>query len=450
VNNKVQVSDEASGALADYERSRVPAQQARGWFSLSTVFLGICVGIPPMVLGSNLAAGMGFQKAFSAIIWGSLIAMPICVLASHVGTKSRLSTGMMLKFAFGSFGFRIISAIIALDMFCWAAMNMEIFTDSLRSSSGVAWAAHLSKPSLSMAAGLLMIVVTIFGYRSMEKFAFLMVPALLAVVLTYFFYVLYTTTVHDVVARLAFSQPIQYATAVSIIAGSYLNLSVLLPDYTRYSKGPLHSAIAVISGLCLGLPLFVLIASYLTAATKQSDFVKLMALQGWASIVILVVAITCWFHMNSCLYSASLNLSAIVRRAPKWKLTIFGGVLATGVALFGIVARYVSFLVLLSISVPPISGVFTADYILRRNLYQFGPPEGTDRVRPIAIVALFSGILTGFMTTARGDMGFGFFHLTYLPAIDSFLASFTCQLVLGKLLRQQARQRPQEEVGVRS
>lgn len=440
VNNKDKLPTVVGGALIDYERSRVPAQQARGWFSLSTVFIGICVGIPPMVLGSNLAAGMGFQRAFWAIIWGSLIAMPICVLASHVGTKSHLSTGMTLKFAFGSLGARIISAMIALDMFCWAAMNMEIFTDSLRSTSSLTWAAHLSKPSLSIAAGILMIVMTIFGYRSMEKFAFLMVPALLAVVSAYFFYVLYTTSVQDVVARPAFGQSLQFATAISIIAGSYLNLSVLLPDYTRYSKGPAHSAIAVVSGLCVGLPLFVLIACYLTAATKQADFVRLMALQGWGSIVILVVAITCWFHMNSCLYSASLNLSAIFRRIPKWKLTIFGGLFAIGVALFGIVARYVSFLVLLSVSVPPISGVYTADYILRRDLYQFGTLDSIDRFRPSAIIALLSGILTGFMTTARGDMGFGFFHATYLPAIDSFLASFACQLVLGKLFPKRTQQ----------
>jgi cytosine permease len=445
-NKKDHLLGEDTGALVDYERSRVPTQQARGWFSLSAVFLGICVGIPPMVLGSNLAAGMGFRKAFSAIIWSSLIAMPICVLASQVGTKSLLSTGMTLKFAFGSLGARIISAIIALDMFCWAAMNMEIFTDSLRSSSGMAWATHLNKPSLSIGAGILMIVVTIFGYRSIEKFAFLMVPALLAVVLTYFVYVLHSTSAHEVFVRQTFGHPIQYATAISIIVGSYLNLSVLLPDYTRYSKGPMHSAIAVILGLCLGLPLFVLIACYLTAATQEPDFVKLMALQGWGSIVILVVAVTCWFHMNSCLYSASLNLAAIIRRAPKWKLTIFGGVFATGVALFGIVARYVSFLVLLSILVPPIAGVYTADYILRRHLYQFGQFESIDRFRPVAIVALFTGILAGFATTPRGDMGFGFFHLTHLPAIDSFLVSFVCQWVLGKLLLARTQQTPQEQI----
>jgi cytosine permease len=446
MNNKDYPPGGKVGALVDYERSRVPAQQARGWFSLSAVFLGICVGIPPMVLGSNLAAGMGFQKAFSAIIWSSLIAMPICVLASHVGTRSLLSTGMTLKFAFGSIGAQIISAIIALDMFCWAAINMEILTDSFRNTSGTIWGAHLSKPSLLIVAGILMVVVTIFGYRSMEKFAYLMVPALLGVVLTYFIYVLHSTPVHDVFVRPAFGHRIQYATAVSIIVGSYLNLSVLLPDFTRYSKGPMHSAIAVVCGLCLGLPLFVLIASYLTAATAEPDFVKLMALQGWGSVVIVVVAITCWFHANSCLYSASLNLAAIIRRTPKWKLTVLGGVLATGVALFGIVARYVSFLVLLSILVPPISGVYTADYSLRRKLYQFGQPESIDRFRPVAIAALFTGILVGFLTTTREDMGFGLFHLTYLPAIDSFVASFACQWMLGRLLLQRAQQRAPTEV----
>ena len=428
----LQVRDDA---LIDYERSRVPAQQARGWVSLSAVFLGICVGIPPMVLGSNLAAGMGFQKAFSAVLWSSLIAMPICVLAAHVGTKSLLSTGMTLKFAFGSLGAQIISAIIAIDMFCWAAMNMEIFTDSLRNTSGMTWAAHLSRPSLSIGAGVLMVVVTIFGYRSIEKFAFLMVPALLAVVLTYFVYVLRTTSIGEVLTRPAFGHPIRYATSVSIIVGSYLNLSVLLPDYTRYSKGPIHSAISVIFGLCMGLPVFVLIACYLTAAALEADFVKLMALQGWGAIVILVVAITCWFHMNSCLYSASLNLAAIIRRTPKWKLTILGGAFATGVALFGIVARYVSFLVLLSILIPPISGVYTADYLLRRRFYEFAQTEDLDRFRPIAIVALFLGIFTGFMTTAREDIGLGLFHLTYLPTIDSFLASFACQFLLGRMLQ---------------
>jgi cytosine permease len=428
-----QPSSSNGSSLFDYERSRVPASKTRGWFSLSAVFLGICVGIPPMILGSSLAAGMGFHRAFSAILWSSLIAMPICVLAAQVGTRSHLSTGMTLKFAFGSSGAKIISLIIALDMFCWAAMNMELFTDSLR-NIGSGLAAHVSRPSLAIAAGALMIVVTIFGYQSIEKFAFLMVPALLTIVVAYFGYILHVTPIKEVLTRPAFGHPIEYATAISIIAGSYLNLSMLLPDSTRYSKGPIHSTVAVIIGLCVGLPLFVLMACYLSAATTESDFVRLMTMKGWASIVIVVVGITCWFHMNTSLYSASLNLAAIIRNTPKWKLTVVGGLVATSIALFGIVARYVHFLVFLSILIPPIAGVYTADYLLRRKIYEFGKIDDVEKFRPTAIFSLFVGVLFGFLTTGRQDFGIGAFHLTYLPAIDSYLTSFLLQFVLGKLL----------------
>ena len=47
--------------------------------------------------------------------------MPVCLLAAYVGTKSRLSTGMTLRFTFGVFGAQLISAMIAVDMFCWSA-----------------------------------------------------------------------------------------------------------------------------------------------------------------------------------------------------------------------------------------------------------------------------------------------------------------------------------------
>jgi cytosine permease len=423
-----------SETLFDHERSRVPPNHSRNWISLSAVFLGICVGIPPMVLGSNLAAGMGFRAAASAVVWSSLIAMPICVLASHVGTRTRLSTGMTLRFAFGTSGARIISAIISFDMFCWAAMNMEIFAGSLQSRNTSDWILHIPRAPATIAVGVLMIVTTIFGYRSMEKFAFLMVPSLLGVVAAYFVYVLHSTSFREVTERPAFGTPIQYATAVSAIVGSYLNLSILLPDTTRYSKGASHSATSVVLGLCVGLPLFVLVACYLSAAAREPDFVRLMTLQGWGAVVILVVAITCWFHMNSCLYSASLNLAAIFKQIPKWELTVAGGIASTAVALFGIVGRYVHFLELLSVLVPPIAGVYTADYLARRKLYEFGSSDQIEPYRASAVIALFVGILIGVATSGRKDIGLGLFHLSHLPAIDSYLSSFACQLVLCRLL----------------
>jgi cytosine permease len=415
----------------DYARSQVPVEQGRSWFKLAAVFVGICVGIPPMVLGADLAAGMGLNKAISVTLWSSLIAMPVCLLAAYVGTKSRLSTGMTLRFTFGVLGAQLISAMIAVDMFCWSAMNMELFADSVGNEARMIWQIHLAKWGLLVGSGLLMTIVTIFGYRSIEKVSFLMVPALSGVVLTYFFYAFHKSEIHNVLARPAFGPPIEYFTALSVMVGSYLNLSVLLPDYTRYSKAAFDSAIAVILGLCLGLPIFVLLAAYLAAATGQPDFIKVMILQGWGSAVIVTVAVACWFHMNSCLYSASLNLAAIIPRVPKWKLTVAAGLLATVVTFVGIVAHYVSFLGIISVLMPPITGVYTADYLGRRKSYTGGDSESVSRYRLSAIASLCIGVLAGFMTTGRQNLGFGLFHLTHLPTIDSFLVSFACQLLLS-------------------
>lgn len=416
--------------LQDYEHSAVPAGQYRGYVSLTLVFVGVCIGIPPLLLGSKLVAGMGMKNAASAILWSSLIATPICLLASHVGLRSRLSTAMTLKYAFGSVGAKVISTIIAVDMFGWFAVNTEIFGESLHSTVRMVLKITLSTPALSVVAGVALTIVTIFGYRSVEKLAFLVVPLLSAVLVAYFVYSLVTTSFAVAMARPPLGQRIAYATAISIVTGSYLNLSVLLPDYTRYAKSGWHAAVAVVVGLCLGLPLVVLIACYLTAATGEADFVKLMLIRGWGLAAIFVIAVTCWIHMNSCLYSASLNLSAIIRRVPKWQLTIVGGVAGTMVAVAGIVERYVSFLTLLSIIVPPISGVYTADYLLRRKTYESNEPDLVDRVRPVSIAALLAGIALGFVTSPRDALGFGVVSLTRLPAIDAFAGAFVFRALL--------------------
>src|SRR5581483_6045995 len=96
----------------------------------------------------------------------------------------------------------------------------------------------------------------------------------------------------------------------------------------------------------------------------------------------------------------------------------------------GIVERYVSFLTLLSIIVPPISGVYTADYLLRKNTYESKEPDLVDPVRPSSIIALLAGIALGFVTSPRGALGLGVVSLTRLPAIDAFAGGFVCRGLL--------------------
>jgi cytosine permease len=433
----------AGGVLEDYERKRVPELEGRGLLGMTLVLMSLCVAIPSLLLGAALVEGMGLRRTITATLWGALVGTPVCILAAHVGARSRLSTAMTLKFAFGTAGSKIISAIVALDMFCWFAVNTEIFGTSLRDAAESIWRVSLGKPALCVVAGILMTALTIFGYKAVEKFAYLAVPLLAVVLFSYLISSLLRSSFHEVITRPAFGVPLAYPVGISIVAGTFLSVALLMPDFTRYSGSVTQSGLAVILGLTLGFPPFVLIGAYLTAVSRENNFVKLMLTAGWGLAAVLIIVLTCWIHMNSCLYSASLNLAAIIPRIPKWKLTMVAGLAGTCIALLGIVDRYVPFLIVLSVVLPPIASVFAADYLLRGNLYRTGQFEGIDRFRPIAAVALFAGILTGFVTTPRGQMGLGLFNLTYLPAIDSFLVSFGCQYLLGKLFAQRSRQEPE-------
>ncbi|MGH9712813.1 MAG: purine-cytosine permease family protein [Candidatus Acidiferrales bacterium] len=410
---------------------------------MTLVLMSLCVAIPSLLLGAALVEGMGLQRTITATIWGALVGTPICILAAHVGVRSRLSTAMTLKFAFGTAGSKLISAIIALDMFCWFAVNTEIFGTSLRDSTQSMWGISLAMPVLCVIAGILMTALTIFGYKAVEKFAYLAVPLLAVVLFSYLISSLMRSSFREVLARPALGVPMSYPVGISIVAGTFLSVALLMPDFTRYSKGSTQSALAVVFGLTFGFPPFVLIGAYLTAVSQEKDFVKLMLTAGWGLAAVLIIVLTCWIHMNSCLYSASLNLAAIIPRIPKWKLTMGAGLAGTCIALLGIVDRYVPFLMVLSVVLPPIASVFAADFLLRRNLYRAGSFEGVDRFRPVAVVALFAGILAGFVTNPRGQMGMGLFNLTHLPAIDSFLVAFGCQYMLGKLLAQRPKQEPE-------
>lgn len=79
-----------ASVLQHYERKQVPRHEGRTYVSLSLVFLGILIAIPSLLLGSALVSGVGLKGAASTSLLGALIAAPICLLVSHVGTRGRV------------------------------------------------------------------------------------------------------------------------------------------------------------------------------------------------------------------------------------------------------------------------------------------------------------------------------------------------------------------------
>lgn len=87
--------------LEDYARAKVPDREGRSYVELTLVFLAVCVGVPPLLLGSALVAGMGLADkcfCFTTVdrheykpwgLWGGLEGAPNDAILNPGGTQER-------------------------------------------------------------------------------------------------------------------------------------------------------------------------------------------------------------------------------------------------------------------------------------------------------------------------------------------------------------------------
>ncbi len=144
--------------------------------------------------------------------------------------------------------------------------------------------------------------------------------------------------------------------------------------------------------------------------------------------VLIVMVLATWTTNINNLYSASLSIARMMPRVRDWVITLVSGVIGTLLALAGIMDHFVEFLILLGIIVPPIAGVYLADYFLLREtriaIVQHDPvPE----FRWDAMTAWGLGCAVGFVERMSD------WSLTSVTAIDTLLMGMVVLWVWSKV-----------------
>ena len=101
-----------------------------------------------------------------------------------VGARSKLSTYLILRYSFGTAGYRFANFLIALVMFFWFAILCNLFGAAAEEVTSIVTGIDFSRQWLGVLGGLIMVGVTIYGFRAIQRMALFMVP-LLAVILLY-------------------------------------------------------------------------------------------------------------------------------------------------------------------------------------------------------------------------------------------------------------------------
>ena len=409
----------------DYSRSPVPHEAGVSGVRIAMVIVGFAITLPLMLTGSKLGLALGLRDALTAFLAGGLILALIGVGTSVVAARARLSTYKILEFSFGRLGAKYVSGLLALTLFGWYGVTAALFGQALGSAAVDFYGLPVSFAAGTIVGSVLMVAITVFGFKALDRLSIFAVP-LLAVFLA----IAVMQSLEGMNMRVGVDGgDTSLGVSISMVAGTYIVGVVLVPDLCRYARSVGHAVFAVVVALALGLPLILGAAAIPSLATKQADLVEIMLKLGLGLPALFVIVFATWTSNANNLYSMSLGLAAIFERAAKWKLTVAAGFIGTLVAVAGITDIFLPFLLVLGVAIPPIAGIYLADYFVvqGRAIYESGNPQLLSRANFAAFSAWLIAAGIGVLTSN------GWVLLTRIPACDSFLAAAILYIAFCKL-----------------
>ena len=389
------------------------------------VIVGFAITLPLMITGSRMGLALGIGKAAQAFVAGGLILMAAGSLTAMVAADTRLSTYKILEFSFGSTGAKLVSLLLAMTLFGWYGVTAALFGEALRTALLDIHGVEMGATAGVLTGSVLMIAVTVFGFRMLDLLSMIAVPLLVMFLLA--------VVLRSVGSVGGESGPVtaesDMGVSISMVVGTYIVGVVLVPDLCRYAKSVRHSVLAVVVSLGIGLP-FVLAASAVPSiAANEADLVIVMVELGLGLPALLMIVFATWTSNANNLYSNSLALATVIERAAKWKITVVAGIAGTLVAVAGITDYFMPFLLALGVAVPPVAGIYLVDYFFvgGRALYAGRRTGPLSRFNGAAFAAWLAGTVAG---TAAAS---GWIALTRIPACDSLLSAALLYFLVDRL-----------------
>ncbi|MBA7662052.1 Cytosine permease [subsurface metagenome] len=429
--------------VRDYERMPVPEERQKNWYNMGMVWGGVAACIICLLVGGTIGFWLDLKTAAIAVLCGSLITTAIGAICAVVGGRLHLSTPMIARFAFGNRGVIVVALAIAVGCFGWFAFQLGFFGVTFQAATGLMTGVAPGMLGLWLAiiiGGILMTVSAVFGYRALAWLSLVTVPIILALWIYSLVVVLGQYSWSELLAQ-APADPKTLAVAISFVAGGFMVGAVITPDVSRYAKSTGHSVGGVILGFFVIQAVLMYMGAILAHAVGDWNMVNVMLGLGLGTafgiIAMLVFILAQWTTNDNNLYSAALSFSVIFRGARKWWLTAAAGALGIILALpepVNVWGHFPEFISSLCILIPPIAGVYIADYfIVNRNFYKYENLPKVANARWLMLASWAVASFIGFCTTPAGaSIGtLGWFNITTIPAIDTFLIGFVLALILG-------------------
>lgn len=412
----------------DFTRQTVPDHATAPAWQIIVVIVGIGITLPIFFLGAELAHSVGFEMAVAGFIGGAIPLGVLGAITGYIGAKTRMSSYLILQFAFGVRGSKLVNALMGIALIGYYAATVDIFGQSLANACRAVLGWGIAPWIFVIAGSALMTLTALYGFRAIERLAVWSVPLKAAVLLAAVFLALKSTgwRLPDSGAGGSMSA---FVFAASAVFGSCIQSSVLMPDLTRFAKSPRSGALSVL-GVCVGYPLIFLVAAVCGLARGSTDIMLIMIGLGIGLPAIITLVFATWTTNTINIYSTSLTLSVVFGRTRPLVVILAASVIGTSLALAGIMDHFIAFVTMLGIATPPVGGIYVVDYFFirkqRYDLESLAHGTGSRTQWPA---------LAGWACASALGAGseFKWWTLTNLPGLDSLLAAGIIYFLLAKI-----------------
>jgi cytosine permease len=401
----------------DFETSPVPDSDTVSGWQISVVKIGGVIALPAFLTGAELGAKLGLVHAFYSMALGAFILAIVAALTGSVAAQSRLSTSMITQFSFGRLGSRAVNAVLVVTMVGWFGVTASLFGVTLRNVMSNVAGLTSGVITYTILGSVLMITTTIFGFKALKRLSDFAVPVLFLFLVIVDVLAARRSSLTEVIAYRGTGLP--FGLAVSAVVGGLIVGATVFPDMCRFARSSGDGRLAAALGFAVAIPVVLMMASFPSIATGQRDLMVIMANLGAGIPALCVIVFAAWTTNSANLYSSSLGLSVIFGRVARWKLCIVAGVVGTAFAVSGIADYFIPFLLLLGITIPPIAGIYVADFfIVRGQKFAMEDLAVLPTYSIPAFAAWFLAATFAYITSK------GILTATGVPALDSAITAF--------------------------
>ena len=399
-----------------------PEEQQQSPIDLFLIFVGANVVATTFQVGASLATAFTVRAATVLILLGSAAGAALVAALAPIGSRLRVPSVIAARPALGFRGAGLVAAVLYLSNFAWIALNNVIAASAASRAAGTEslLGATGSQAAWTIALGLLATLIVWRGPAAVARADRVAVPllAVVAIVLT----IACVRVAPELGA--APTATMSWSRGLDVVIGYQVSWILMYADYSRYTRSPRGSAVAVFLGLALTsawmMPLGT-IAARVAGSVDPGTMLSALGL-GAAGAVLLAIATLTTNFVN--IYMSSLAWKSLFPNARDgavvWSIGLIGTALS---AIPGVwLEQYTNFMVLVGAVLVPVGGVLVAHYYLvPESMNQDRIPELYDPV------GRFRGInAAGLLAWASGVIGFyaaGSFGGT-LPAIIVSIAIY--------------------------